>query len=617
MQRDLANVRRRLAATTLRVFLHSLLWEADSAGLLANLEDLLALAAAEGIRLGLVLFDSCWNATGASLAAPCQPTPGVHNSCWMQSPQAPDRTNVSRYEPYVSGVVGHFARDERVAWVEIYNEPHVQDPFVLALRAAGYAWAKALAPAVPILSCWDYDTPGISDVSDIHAYSTDFPGWTASAYATPARGALFTEAGCRSFQAPYSGDAGSPLLVLHYLQVLRARRDAGLLPYVPGAMLAWEVAVGNSNTRWHWGSPAGAPEPSIPWCGLLFPDGTPVSHTEAAALRAYATAGAVDDLLLYTHFLPPPSASPPELPQGAPYLQLQPGQAWWAPQPSAAGGALPEEVLVEASVWPGLSAATGAPTGVIELVLRAANASSAEGCSSTVLPNTNACPGAAGESNFPVPPSAPDPAGLCAAACCAAAANASSSGSGGCSAWVLLPGMSFDDKACACASAPCTCCWLKPPSCSGTGVLAGCTTGLLPPPPPLPAPSVSGYVVALNYSAQPPLLTLARRSSNSTAQLLGAFDLSTLDNGVVDGWNLLRVVLRSSGAIEVYFNVALRDTGFVGNASDATRLAHAPAPRIAVLDPQPLPAGGSGLAIAAGGAPARVEYVGVLPASVL
>ena len=50
--------------------------------------------------------------------------------------------------------------------------------------------------------------------------------------------------------------------------------------------------VGNTNTRWASGPPCLAPtatttEPKIPWCGLLWPDLTPVSYTEAAAVRRY------------------------------------------------------------------------------------------------------------------------------------------------------------------------------------------------------------------------------------------------------------------------------------------------------------------------------------------
>jgi len=43
--------------------------------------------------------------------------------------------------------------------------------------------------------------------------------------------------------------------------------------------------VGNSNCRWHWIDQPGAAEPEIPWCGLLWPDATPVSLAEAEAIR--------------------------------------------------------------------------------------------------------------------------------------------------------------------------------------------------------------------------------------------------------------------------------------------------------------------------------------------
>ena len=246
--RELGYARRRLGVTVVRMFLHSLLFEHDAAALLANLDDFLSLADAAGLRAGLVFFDSCWSATGASVAAECEETPGVHNSCWMQSPQLADRTSVARYEAYVSNVTARFAADTRVAWFEIYNEPDVGDPFVVALRAAGYAWAKAQSPLAPVMSCWDYNAGNDTDVRDIHRYDTAFASsWAPAAFADEARGAIFTEAGARDFQAPFGGDAGAPLAVLRFLVTLRARRDAGLAPYVPGAMLAWELMVGSES----------------------------------------------------------------------------------------------------------------------------------------------------------------------------------------------------------------------------------------------------------------------------------------------------------------------------------------------------------------------------------
>ena len=55
--------------------------------------------------------------------------------------------------------------------------------------------------------------------------------------------------------------------MVNWLSALR-KADA---PYIPGVMLAWTVIVGNDNTRWHWGSELGTPEPAIPWCGLHWP----------------------------------------------------------------------------------------------------------------------------------------------------------------------------------------------------------------------------------------------------------------------------------------------------------------------------------------------------------
>jgi hypothetical protein len=65
--------------------------------------------------------------------------------------------------------------------------------------------------------------------------------------------------------------------------------------------------VGNSNTRWSSGPPCIPPtaltkEPPIPWCGIIWPDGTPVSFTEAAAIRRYLSG--VSDFLLLDTFLP-------------------------------------------------------------------------------------------------------------------------------------------------------------------------------------------------------------------------------------------------------------------------------------------------------------------------
>jgi hypothetical protein len=74
-----------IGMNTMRVFLHDLLWEQDSAGFKQRISTFLSIADKHHIRPILVLFDSCWDPV-PKLGAQHAPTPGVHNSGWVQSP---------------------------------------------------------------------------------------------------------------------------------------------------------------------------------------------------------------------------------------------------------------------------------------------------------------------------------------------------------------------------------------------------------------------------------------------------------------------------------------------------------------------------------------------------
>eukprot|EP00937_MAST-01D_sp_MAST-1D-sp2_P005762 g5762.t1 len=299
IERELRAMRSRLGFTAVRVFLHDHLWEVRGAALTDTIGQFLALADAQGIRAGFVFFDDCWQ-HNANLSAACVPKQGVHNGCWLAAPQDSRRGNgTAPFESYVRGVVRAFRNDPRVAWWEIFNEPQRKNPFSLALRDAAYRWAKAEAPTAPVMSCWDDSNN--TDVVDHHQYYVpSYPNFLSNAvFQNPAKGGLVTEAGCRWYQGSPQ-DAGSPLVTVGWLEGLR-RAGSGA-PFVPGVMLSWEAMVGHSMTRWHWGTPESAAEPAVPWCGSLYPDGTPVSYTEAAALRRYASGGASDDFLFLATF---------------------------------------------------------------------------------------------------------------------------------------------------------------------------------------------------------------------------------------------------------------------------------------------------------------------------
>ena len=68
---------------TMRVFLHDLLWQQDPAGFRKRIDAFLAIAAKHHIKPMFVLFDSCWDPS-PKLGQQRAPTPGVHNSGWVQ-----------------------------------------------------------------------------------------------------------------------------------------------------------------------------------------------------------------------------------------------------------------------------------------------------------------------------------------------------------------------------------------------------------------------------------------------------------------------------------------------------------------------------------------------------
>jgi len=179
--RELRLAKQAIGITAVRVFLHSMVFAADGgATLIASLDDFLGKAADEGIGVGLVFFDDCWNHAGLDLGATCQPVDGAHNGCWMASPQDSEReAGLAAFEPYVKVVAGAFADDPRVLWWEVFNEPQDVD-FSNQLRAAAYGWLHEVGVSAPIASCWD-ENEG-TDLVDHHQYSVPWGGTANSVF---------------------------------------------------------------------------------------------------------------------------------------------------------------------------------------------------------------------------------------------------------------------------------------------------------------------------------------------------------------------------------------------------------------------------------------------------
>src|SRR2546425_7959929 len=163
-----------MGMNTMRVFLHDLLWQQDAAGFQKRMDRFLTIASRHHIRPLFVLFDSCWDPS-PHLSPQHPPIPGVHNSGWVQSPGAKALADPSQYprlKAYVQGVVGAFAKDDRILAWDVWNEPGADNTGsypkeelkdktarVTTLLPQAFQWAREANPVQPLTSgVWAVDT---------------------------------------------------------------------------------------------------------------------------------------------------------------------------------------------------------------------------------------------------------------------------------------------------------------------------------------------------------------------------------------------------------------------------------------------------------------------------
>ncbi|MBE3108893.1 MAG: hypothetical protein IMZ46_00020, partial [Acidobacteria bacterium] len=290
VEKELAAAREHFGISTLRVYLHNINFGEEKEVFLAHVEKFLTICDKHGIKPGFVFFDDCHREDGIFLDQPTTPVKGYHNGRWAWCPQKRERDpeNLEKFKPCVQEVIRAHRADKRVLFWEIFNEPAPGAEYSRRLSVAGYQWAKDVRPIQPVLNCHHDKEKGgwtdtdVTDIADVHIYTRSPFAWNRLAGVNLKKGTVFTEMGAR-WHAP-KGSNGEPCEVMHWLE---GRRASGAS--TPGVYLCWELMVGNSNCRWYWGTQPDSPEPTVPWCGLMWPDATPVSLAEAEAIRRYAT----------------------------------------------------------------------------------------------------------------------------------------------------------------------------------------------------------------------------------------------------------------------------------------------------------------------------------------
>ena len=288
-----------LGFTSVRVFLHDMLWQQDSKGLLERMEKFLQIAEKHKIGVMFVLFDSVWDPF-PQLGKQREPKPGLHNSGWVQSPALELLKDPKRHDElkaYVQGVVRHFKDDKRIHVWDVHNEPDNRNnssygkfeppnkgDLALALLKKSYAWIREVGPSQPITSgVWvvpNFTEPGklrpwekfqleASDVTTFHAYTKpDETKKCVEALRKYGRPILCTE-----YMARPQGSAFDP--TLQYF------KDEKIGAY------NWGFVAGKSNTIYPWDSwkKPYASEPPVWFHDIFRADGSAYRPEEVAYIK--------------------------------------------------------------------------------------------------------------------------------------------------------------------------------------------------------------------------------------------------------------------------------------------------------------------------------------------
>ena len=286
-----------IGMNTVRVFLQDQLWEQDSEGFKKRLDTFLGIAARHHIRPLLVLFDSCWEAN-PHLGPQHPPIPGVHNSGWVQSPgkeRLLSQADEPKLKEYVVGVVGAFAKDDRILGWDIWNEPDNGGGDVASdvpskikrvdeLLPEAFSWARSVNPTQPLTSgVWtgDWTDPAKesmttriqlaeSDIISFHNY-----GWPEE-----------FEQRIKELQ-----HLQRPILCTEYMARGAGSTFDGSLPIAKRyhvAAINWGLVAGKTQTYLPWDSwqrPYVLSQPTVWFHEVFRNDGTPYRQHEVDLIR--------------------------------------------------------------------------------------------------------------------------------------------------------------------------------------------------------------------------------------------------------------------------------------------------------------------------------------------
>jgi hypothetical protein len=287
-----------LGMNTMRVFLHNLLWQQDSAGFLRRTDQFLQVADKHHIRIMFVLLDSVWDPY-PKLGRQRDPKPHVHNSGWVQAPGAEILKNEPRWDqelkPYVVGVISHFRDDPRVLMWDLMNEPDNENgsykaqelpnkaEVALRLLREEWKWARSSNPSQPLTSgVWKEDWSSDDKLSPMASFQLQNSDVITFHSYDPPDEMKSRIASLRRF--------GRPIVCTEYMARPRGSTFAAILPLLKAERVGaynWGFVNGKSQTIYPWDSweKTYTGEPPVWFHDIFRKDGSPYDPKEVTLIR--------------------------------------------------------------------------------------------------------------------------------------------------------------------------------------------------------------------------------------------------------------------------------------------------------------------------------------------
>ena len=265
---------------TMRVYLHSLAYKADSKGFKKRMDAYLEIADKHNIKTLFVFFDDCWNKVGYIGKQP-EPKTGVHNSGWVQDPGDPmhkEEKNFPELEIYVKDVLKTFASDKRILMWDLYNEPGNSGKLTttLPLLKKVFTWAREVNPSQPITAgVWAWDFQELNAFQALNSDILTYHNYHDEKHHQHIINLLKSH--------------GRPMVCTEYMARTNNSRFSNILPLLKKENIGainWGLVAGKSNTKYAWDTPIKDGSEPDEWFHEVFrKDGTPYRQDEANLIK--------------------------------------------------------------------------------------------------------------------------------------------------------------------------------------------------------------------------------------------------------------------------------------------------------------------------------------------